>query len=120
MEIESHRRNHVASLLPDGAVLLWGGTDAQGNSLSYGDLYDPDRQVFTVTTVGLPSAPDFNVPFVEASLPVDGAVNVPSNTLISVRFSKPLRVETISIGSFALNGPNGLVSTKVVPAERGM
>src|ERR1700733_6878590 len=119
-QLESQRRDHLANLLPDGTVLLWGGCDAQGNSIPYGDLYDPDRQAFSFTTVASPAVSDFNVPFVEASLPIDGAVDVPANTLIGIRFSKPLAVETINIGSFALTGPTGLVSTKVVPAEGGM
>ncbi len=119
-KLESQRRNQVANLLPDGTVLLWGGTNAQGDSIPFGDLYDPDTRAFSFTTVALPAAPDFNVPFVEASLPVDGAVNVPANTPISVRFSKPLTVQTVNTGSFSLTGPSGIVATKVVPAEGGM
>ena len=42
------RQSHSASLLPDGTVLIAGGSDAQGRPLSSAEIYDPDRG-FVVT-----------------------------------------------------------------------
>ena len=42
------RHSHSASLLPDGTVLIAGGTDGQGHSLTSAEVFDPDRG-FVVT-----------------------------------------------------------------------
>lgn len=119
-ELENGRRDHTATLLSDGTVLLWGGTDARGDSISYADLYDPDSRSFSVATVDSNSPPDLNVPFLESSLPPDGATEVAPDILIALRFSKPLQVETVTHVSVRLIGPSGLVSAKIVPSEGGM
>ena len=119
-ELRSERRDHTATLLPDGTVLLWGGTDARGDAIPYADLYYPDSQSFSIATVASDSLPDLNVPFLEASLPADGATNVAPNTLIALRFSKPLRVGSLNHTSVRLSGPSGAVLAKIVPSEAGM
>lgn len=117
--LTSGRRDHRASLLPDGTVLLWGGTDGTGKSLSFADVYDPDAQQFSSTSVWNAGV-DKNEPFVEASLPEDGATAVPVNSFIAVRFSKPLRVQSVNPASVTLSGPTGQTNAMVMPAEGGM
>ena len=119
-ELQSERRDHTATLMPDGTVLLWGGTDARGNAIPYADVYYPDSQSFSVDTVASESVPNLNVPILEASLPADGATGVPAQTLIALRFSKPLRVGSLNHSSVTLTGPNGTVLAKIVPTEAGM
>ena len=58
-------------------------------------------------------------PLVAGSIPEDGAQNVPMSALLAVRFSVPLKVQTVNIVTATLQGPEGLVSTTVVPAEGG-
>jgi RHS repeat-associated protein len=118
--LTSERRDHVASLLPNGTVLLWGGTDGLGNPISYADLYDSDHQSFSSTTFIVSPLSDLNLPFLEASLPADGESGVEPNTLIALRFSKPLKVDTVNFASVKLTGPSGPVPATIVPAEGGM
>lgn len=120
-ELASARRNHTATLLPDGRVLLWGGKDAFGQPLNYGEIYDPATQSLMLQTMPLISAADGASPFLAASIPEDGATGVAVDSLLALRFSKAMQVETVNAQSVSLQDPNGLaVAAKVVAAEGGM
>jgi RHS repeat-associated protein len=119
-ELSNGRQDQNALLLSNGTVLLFGGKDEFGLTPVYADLYEPDSDRFSSDSLSPQSNADHNVPTVEASLPADGAVDVEVGTLIAVRFSKPMNVQTISASSVILKGPAGGLGAKVVPTERGM
>jgi len=113
------RWRHTARLLASGNVLLWGGLDAQGAALATGEQYDSGTVRFTAVTA-LPSpSPTFG-PELVASLPGDGTVDVPTDTRVALRFSDPLRMETVTPQTVFLTGPRGLEPATVVPAADGM
>jgi RHS repeat-associated protein len=112
------RSRHTSRLLPDGSDLVWGGVDAVGATLGYGEAFDPQRMDGQLETA-LPAAAA-EPPQLEASLPAHGAVDVSPDTLIALRFSKPLRVTSVTARSVRLSGPSGTLATTVVPAEGGM
>lgn len=115
------RQNHTATLLGDGRVLLWGGTDSTGGALQNGELFDPTTRLFTFLdsypTALIPRPTD--TPALVASIPLDRSVDVDHESVISLRFSKPLKVETVNSNTVSLNGPTGLEKISVVPAENG-
>ncbi|MBI4490137.1 MAG: Ig-like domain-containing protein, partial [Deltaproteobacteria bacterium] len=117
-KLHSARHSHSATLLSDGSVLLWGGQDKDGNTLNNGEIYDPERNTFTFEESEIQN-PKSEILQLMASLPEDGSLDVPTDSIISLRFSHPLRVETINAEAVTLMGPKGVESAKVIPAEGG-
>ncbi|HEX7174811.1 MAG TPA: RHS repeat-associated core domain-containing protein [Pyrinomonadaceae bacterium] len=118
-QLQSLRRRHSATLQPDGAVLLWGGVGRDGANLDDGVLYEPKSEQLTWIS-GFNRFEDENAPYLRASLPEDGTTDVPVETQIALRFSKPLSVTTVNAQTAALKGPQGTVEAKITPAEGGM
>lgn len=111
--LPSARYGHVARLLPDGEVLLWGGLDVRGVPIATGDLYDPrSGQLFVATE---PVAASDGSVRLEESVPSDGAVDVPTDAIIGVRFS-----EAVMGADIVLEARGRTVTPRLVPAEGGM
>jgi RHS repeat-associated protein len=119
--LTAFRRNHSSCLLSDGRLLIWGGKDNQGTDLSNGEIFDPAAQ--TVAVVDNPQAwlkIDTAIAELRASSPEDNATDVPIDTLISMRFSRPLLMQSINGQTVLLQGPEGVVDATIVGAEGGM
>jgi RHS repeat-associated protein len=112
------RHDQTATLLPNGEVLIWGGTDSHGESIQFGETFDPAALRFNIDTT--PYQVSNDSPVVEFSMPGDHSENVAANTLIALRFSKPLLVTSANAGTLTLAGASGGVAASVVPAEGGM
>jgi YD repeat-containing protein len=115
------RSGHSASLLDDGTVLIKGGRDHPGNSLANGDLFNPVTQEFGfLDAAAISSLTPPAMPYLAASLPVHNSVNVPTDSIISLRFSRRLNIDTVNSDTVTLGGPKGIEKIKVVVAEDGM
>jgi len=112
------RRDHTATLLPDGEVLFWGGSDRNGAAINYGEIFDPRTSTFRIETTPLQANNDS--PRLEESIPADGSENAPVNTIIALRFSRPLLVTTVDATTMSLSNSSGPVAVQVIPAEGGM
>jgi RHS repeat-associated protein len=114
------RQGGRGTLLPDGTVLIWGGLGESGIPLTTGEVFDPVTQRFSSVNdipFGAESTP--LGPELEASMPVSGASDVPTDSMIALRFSKPLRVDTLNTTTVTLSGPRGPEGVRVIPAEDG-
>ena len=113
------RRAHAAMLLPDGRVWIAGGDDGLGRAVGADEVFDPAQDRF----MALPQFPTLPGPTTPPSLadshPGDHDKNVPVDTLVALRFSKPIRPSSVSPAMIQLVGPAGAESAEVVVAEGG-
>jgi hypothetical protein len=116
-QMSGARSGHTATLLDDGRVAVSGGIDPEGQSVSSTDIYD--AVTGQSAEVESPVVDDATPPRVAAWQPADGTVDVPTDVRLSMRFSAPIRVTTLSSDTIQLQGDEGTVSINVVPAESG-
>ncbi|HEV8441136.1 MAG TPA: RHS repeat-associated core domain-containing protein [Methylomirabilota bacterium] len=118
LQLNVARQGHVATLWSDGSVVLWGGASGT-RVLDDGERFDPVRGSFAT----LPAVPSdshaADPPQLETSIPRAGGTDVPVDSVLTLRFSKPLRVETVSSTTVTLTGSRGLEEALVVPVEGG-
>ena len=118
VRLSNPRRKHKATLLNDGNILFERGDDSGNNPISTAELFDVGLRRFAPSNMST-ELPDQSSPYLTGSLPNTGQTEVPVNTLVSLRFSKQIRAESLNSATLILNGPEGQVPAKVVPAERG-
>lgn len=116
VQLRTGRYHQTAELLADGSVLFRGGVDQAGKPIAGCERYDPRRQTIVPAT---PRERDPETPFLAASEPADGASEVPLDSVISLRFSHRVRVQSVHGGTVTLSGPAGPVAARVIPAEEG-
>ena len=117
-KLSASRQKHKATLLADGNVLIEGGNDGYGNQVTGAELYNSEAKSFSFTGLTSEQAEE-NTPYLAASLPANGASDVPLDSRIALRFSKPLRVESINFEAFKLTDHETTIAAKIVPAEAG-
>jgi hypothetical protein len=116
------REGHMAALLSDGTVHISGGTDQFGKHVLIDEIYDPVTKRFHFANpagehVGIDAEASLNI---AASIPEDGATDVPIDSSIAIRFTRLLDVTTVNGNNFSLVGPDGAsVKVMVTPAEAG-
>jgi len=114
------REGHSATLNADGSVLFWGGRNRSGISINFGEVFDPSTDTGRMVTNPASLQPNSPVPFVEVSIPADNSTDLSVNTRVDIRFSKPLAVQTVNANAFSLSSGEGIVDSKIIPAEDGM
>ncbi|MGA8740146.1 MAG: RHS repeat-associated core domain-containing protein [Terracidiphilus sp.] len=120
VSLNAPRIGHSATLLADGTVLLSGGQDENGNPLNYGEIIDPSAPNVRFVSKLLNPLTATEPPFLAATIPQNGESGLPTDEIISLRFSKPLEVTSVNTTTVKLKTSAGdPVITTVVPAEGG-
>jgi RHS repeat-associated protein len=109
------RSRHAAELVVDGTVRLSGGADA-GGGRPVDEVFDPISGTSSVA-----AADNTNVSAIHlaASQPSLGAVDVPIDSRLSVRFSAAVDVRSITDRTVTLADESGALPVTLVPAEGG-
>lgn len=118
-KLQLTRQKHRATLLPDGGVMLWGGFDNSGAKVRSAEVFDPASQTINGASDSTPPD-DGGAPYLIASLPENGTVDVPVDGPVALRFSAPVKAETLNGETLTITGPQGVTAAKIVPAEGGM
>lgn len=112
------RQKHKATLLYDGNVLLEGGDDDNGKRVTIAELFSTNIGTFNFSSISSAQL-EHTTPFLSGSFPADGATDISPDSLLALRFAKPLRVETLTFQAVILTGPRGRIDSRIVPAEGG-
>lgn len=116
--LQTARRGHTATLLSNGNVLVAGGVIESGLEAGAAEQYELTSKSFA-PAAGLIAASPQESTYLAASHPADGATDVPVDTRLALRFSRPLQAQAINPESITLTGTQGAVSIKTVVAESG-
>ena len=105
-----------AQVAADGAVRIEGGVDDHGFAVRSVMRFDPASLRLATATA---DAQDAAVAVV-TTLPGAEATDAPLRGPLALRFAEPVNLRELAAGkAVKLLGPNGIVDTKVVGAERG-
>jgi RHS repeat-associated protein len=110
------RAFHAAMLLADGRVALWAGRNSIESLETSGVVID--SATGSQSEIFAPES-DPSTLYVAAADPSDGSNSVPIDHRLTIRFSKPVRIERASEPQVTLVGPEGDIPTHVVFAEAG-
>lgn len=117
--LSTQRQRHTATLMADGQVLVWGGTQKGDDELASGELFNADSQTFAWWGTPPEQMDAGPAPYLAGALPQQDAVDVPLETNVTLRFSRPLDVSTVKASTVLLAGPEGTLAARVVAAEDG-
>jgi RHS repeat-associated protein len=110
------RHKQKATLQSDGNVLIEGGVNNGGTEITSSEIFNTESLSFEPAGSS-PTTP--GNAYLAGSVPGNDASNVPIDTLIGLRFSRSLAIQTINASTITLNGPYGGIATRIVPAEGG-
>jgi RHS repeat-associated protein len=107
-----------STLLADGNVLIEDGSDENGKELRNNELFNLKANSFNFTSLSS-EVDSQQVPFLTGSLPQEGATEVELDTLIGLRFSKPLSIEGFNPETLTIARDGNRIAAKVILAEGG-
>jgi len=111
------RTGHTATLMPDGQVRVSGGQALDGTPAGDLAIIDVDSRAI----VRMPPPPENGraATMVSGSIPRNGDTDVALGAHLTLRFSEALTVASLTSDAVTLTGPDGIVVTRIIPAEEG-
>jgi RHS repeat-associated protein len=116
----SAREGHTAQLLADGTVRISGGSDRFGRHVQSDEIFDPVAKRFRFADASIHQNENEHSLNIALSVPSDGAIDVPIQAPIAVRFTDLLDVVSANQQTFVLSNADGtVVNAKVTATENG-
>lgn len=116
--LEIARFLHAAEWTSGEEVLIQGGLDERSNQVIQAERYLPLDQRFELKPATGPKQLK-GAPVIVDGIPQADARDVPIDAILSLRFDRPLAIDTVSTKTVTLLGPTGRVKIKVAAVERG-
>jgi RHS repeat-associated protein len=116
------RYDHRAQLQGDAPVLVSGGKNVVGLAANEAEIFEPETGRFATLTADQVQARLVSavLPGLSASLPGNGAQNVPIDSNVALRFTTPLDVTGVDSKHLRLTHADAPVVSRAVAAEGGL
>jgi RHS repeat-associated protein len=117
-KLSAPRAKAKTILLSDGNVLIEAGFDENGKEIGNNELFNSEAESFNFTTMSSEQGSP-ETPFLTGSFPQNGATEVELDSIIGLRFSKPLMAESFKPEILTLTGEGKTINAKITLAEGG-
>lgn len=122
VDLAEARFGHTAQLMANGSVLILGGVDSRSMPVFRHEIFEPSFNAYRMISEAeraREASRAQDAPAVAEMRPAPGSQDVAVDETLAIRFNASVQASELAQG-LVLLGPNGVVPSRIVPAEGGM